>query len=85
MIFKNCTVPFPFTYIYICTSGVLEIAAQALGRMAAYSGNRTEHIEFQINRSIEWLGTEKTEGRRHAAVYFINLFRIWIFLMFQYF
>nr|CAB3264065.1 serine/threonine-protein kinase mTOR-like [Phallusia mammillata] len=49
--------------------GVMEIAAQAMGRMAACSGTyRTEYIDFQVRRSIEWLGTEKTEGKRHAAV-----------------
>ncbi|XP_078489638.1 serine/threonine-protein kinase mTOR-like [Ciona intestinalis] len=48
--------------------GVMEIAAQVMGRMAASSGYRTEHIEFQVQRSVEWLGTEKNDLRRHAAV-----------------
>ncbi|CAK8674525.1 unnamed protein product [Clavelina lepadiformis] len=53
--------------------GVMEIAAQAMGRMAASSGTyRTEHIEFQVRRSIEWLGMEKNEGRRHAAVFILK-------------
>ena len=56
----------------------MEIAAQAMGRMAASSGTyRTEHIEFQVRRSIEWLGMEKNEGRRHAAVsrYYLTVLR----------
>uniref|UniRef100_H2Y9G5 Serine/threonine-protein kinase TOR n=1 Tax=Ciona savignyi TaxID=51511 RepID=H2Y9G5_CIOSA len=48
--------------------GVMEMAAQVMGRMAASSGNRTEHIEFQVRRSVEWLGTEKNDLRRNAAV-----------------
>jgi len=47
----------------------MEIAAQAMGRMAACSSSyRTEHIEFHIRRAIEWLASEKNEGKRQAAV-----------------
>ena len=45
------------------------MAAQAMGRIAACSGNyRTEHIAFQVRRSIEWLFNEKNEGKKQAAV-----------------
>jgi len=47
----------------------MEMAAQAMGRIAACSGNyRTEHIAFQVRRSIEWLSNEKHEGKKQAAV-----------------
>ncbi|XP_039269325.2 serine/threonine-protein kinase mTOR-like [Styela clava] len=48
---------------------VMEMAAQALGRLAAAGGNhRTEYIEFQVRRAIEWIGAPRNEGRRHSAV-----------------
>ena len=47
----------------------MEMAAQAMGRIAACSGNyRTEHIAFQVRRSIEWLSNERNDGKKQAAV-----------------
>lgn len=49
--------------------GVMEMASQAMGRIAACSGTyRTEHISFQIRRSMEWLSSERNEGKKQAAV-----------------
>lgn len=45
------------------------MASQAMGRIAACSGTyRTEHISFQIRRSMEWLSSERNEGKKQAAV-----------------
>lgn len=58
-----------FNYILYFKLVVMEMAAQALGRLAAAGGNhRTEYIEFQVRRAIEWLGGPRNEGRRLSAV-----------------
>ena len=59
-----------FAVLYLV---VMEMAAQAMGRIAACSGSyRTEHIAFQVRRSIEWLSNEKNEGKKQAAVRYFN-------------
>lgn len=36
------------------------------------SGSFTaEYVEFEVKRAFEWLGGEKNEGRRHAAVSYL--------------
>lgn len=27
-----------------------------------------EYVEFEVKRALEWLGADRNEGRRHAAV-----------------
>lgn len=48
---------------------VMEMAAKAMGVLALSSGTyAAEYVEFEVRRAIEWLGADKNEGRRHAAV-----------------
>ncbi|XP_071805479.1 serine/threonine-protein kinase mTOR-like isoform X2 [Asterias amurensis] len=48
---------------------VMEMAAKAIGRLAMAGGTFTpEYVEFEVRRALEWLGGDRNEGRRHAAV-----------------
>nr|KAG5704724.1 hypothetical protein BaRGS_005180 [Batillaria attramentaria] len=47
----------------------MEMAAKAMGVLALSSGTyAAEYVEFEVRRALEWLATDKSEGRRHAAV-----------------
>ncbi|KAK9883142.1 hypothetical protein WA026_001340 [Henosepilachna vigintioctopunctata] len=50
--------------------GVMELAAKTMGRLAlVFSGSKaSEYVEFEVKRAFEWLGRDRVEGRRHAAV-----------------
>ena len=53
---------------------VMEMAAKAIGRLALAGGTFTpEYVEFEVRRALEWLGGDRQEGRRHAAVRLMNL------------
>ncbi|PVD35573.1 hypothetical protein C0Q70_02536 [Pomacea canaliculata] len=48
---------------------VMEMASKAIGMLALSSGAfAAEYVEFEVRRALEWLGTDRSEGRRHAAV-----------------
>ncbi|KAJ8022045.1 Serine/threonine-protein kinase mTOR [Holothuria leucospilota] len=48
---------------------VMEMAAKAMGRLALAGGTFTpEYVEFEVRRALEYLGGDRHEGRRHAAV-----------------
>ena len=48
---------------------VMKLAARAVGKLTQASGSYTaEYVEFEVKRAFEWLGGERNEGRRHAAV-----------------
>ncbi|XP_069466036.1 serine/threonine-protein kinase mTOR isoform X2 [Ambystoma mexicanum] len=48
---------------------VMEMASKAMGRLAMAGDTFTaEYVEFEVKRALEWLGPERNEGRRHAAV-----------------
>ena len=49
----------------ISYSRLNEIELQVSGSFTA------EYVEFEVKRAFEWLGGEKNEGRRHAAVSFL--------------
>ncbi|XP_027228160.1 serine/threonine-protein kinase mTOR isoform X1 [Penaeus vannamei] len=50
-------------------TGVTELTAKAVGRLALASGTFTaEYVEDLVKRSFEWLQGDRNEGRRHAAV-----------------
>ncbi|KAK8751728.1 hypothetical protein OTU49_009992 [Cherax quadricarinatus] len=50
-------------------TGVMELTAKAVGRLALASGTFTaEYVEDLVKRSFEWLQGDRNEGRRHAAV-----------------
>ena len=54
---------------------VMEMAAKAIGRLALAGGTFTpEYVEFEVRRALEWLGGDRQEGRRHAAVRLMNLY-----------
>ncbi|KAK0063750.1 serine/threonine-protein kinase mTOR-like isoform X1 [Biomphalaria pfeifferi] len=49
--------------------GVMEMAAKAVGILALSSGNyAAEYVEFEVRRALEWLVSDRIEGRRQAAV-----------------
>uniref|UniRef100_A0A6I8SE13 Serine/threonine-protein kinase TOR n=1 Tax=Xenopus tropicalis TaxID=8364 RepID=A0A6I8SE13_XENTR len=49
--------------------GVMEMASKAMGRLAMAGDTFTaEYVEFEVKRALEWLGADRNEGRRHAAV-----------------
>ncbi|XP_034935910.1 serine/threonine-protein kinase mTOR [Chelonus insularis] len=49
--------------------GVMELAATTVGKLALVSGTYTaEYVEFEVKRAFEWLGGDRNEGKRHAAV-----------------
>jgi FKBP12-rapamycin complex-associated protein len=48
---------------------VMEMTANAMGRLALASGTITaEYVEYEAKRAFEWLSGDRHEGRRHAAV-----------------
>ncbi|XP_017768823.1 PREDICTED: target of rapamycin [Nicrophorus vespilloides] len=48
---------------------VMESVANTMGRLALVSGSKaTEYVEFEVKRAFEWLGGDRQEGKRHAAV-----------------
>ncbi|XP_054720357.1 serine/threonine-protein kinase mTOR-like [Uloborus diversus] len=50
-------------------SGVMELAAYAIGRLALVSANYTaEYVEFEAKRAFEWLSGDRHEAKRHSAV-----------------
>lgn len=50
-------------------SMVMEMASKAMGRLALTGGTFTaDYVEFEVKRALEWLGGDRNEGRRHAAV-----------------
>lgn len=50
-------------------TSVMELAAKAVGRVAIASGTYTsEYVDFEVKRAFEWLGGDRVEARRHAAV-----------------
>lgn len=47
----------------------MEMASKAIGRLAMAGDTFTaEYVEFEVKRALEWLGADRNEGRRHAAV-----------------
>ncbi|GFS18339.1 serine/threonine-protein kinase mTOR [Elysia marginata] len=49
--------------------GVMEMAAKAVGILALSSGTyASEYVEFEVRRALEWLVSDRNEGRRQAAV-----------------
>ncbi|XP_066992513.2 serine/threonine-protein kinase mTOR isoform X2 [Anabrus simplex] len=49
--------------------GVMELAAKTVGKLALVSGTyAAEYVEFEVKRAFEWLGGDRHEGKRHAAV-----------------
>jgi hypothetical protein len=47
----------------------MELAAKTVGKLALVSGTYTaEYVEFEVKRAFEWLGGDRHEGKRHAAV-----------------
>ena len=48
---------------------VMQMASKAMGRLALTGGTFTaDYVEFEVKRALEWLGGDRNEGRRHAAV-----------------
>ena len=49
--------------------GVVEMAAKAIGILALSSGTYApEYVEVEVRRALEWLVSDRIEGRRQAAV-----------------
>lgn len=49
--------------------GVMRYAAKTVGRLAQISGTfSAEYADFEMKKAIEWLGGDRVEGKRHAAV-----------------
>lgn len=47
----------------------MEMTSKAIGRLAMAGDTFTaEYVEFEVKRALEWLGPDRNEGRRHAAV-----------------
>ena len=50
-------------------TGVVELTAKAVGRLALTSGTfMTEYVDDLVKRSFEWLQQDRHEGRRLVAV-----------------
>nr|QHX41461.1 serine/threonine-protein kinase mTOR [Halisarca dujardinii] len=48
---------------------IMEMGARAIGRLAlAESAIKAEYVEFEVKRALEFLGQDKSELKRHAAV-----------------
>lgn len=59
---------FPIVF-YSPDTGVMELTAKAVGRLALASGTFTaEYVEDLVKRSFEWIQGDRNEGKRHAAV-----------------
>lgn len=55
-------------------TGVMELAAHTVGMLALVSGTyAAEYFEFEVKRAFEWLGGDRNEGKRLAAVSLIFL------------
>lgn len=49
--------------------GVMRYAAKTVGKLAQISGTfSAEYADFEMKKAIEWLGGDRLEGKRHAAV-----------------
>lgn len=58
-------------------SGVMELAAYAIGRLALVSGAYTaEYVEFEAKRAFEWLCGDRQETKRHGAVSDVLMFYV---------
>lgn len=55
---------------------VMELVAKTMGRLAIVSGKTNEYVEFELKRAFEWLGGERVEGKRHAAVLVLKEFAL---------
>ena len=54
---------------------IMGLAAKALGKLAVPNTGGTltgEFVEYEVNRSLEWLQGERIEQRRHAAVLILS-------------
>lgn len=52
---------------------VMEMASKAMGHLSMAGDTFTaEYVEFEVKRALEWLGADRNEGRRHAAVSIIG-------------
>lgn len=59
----------------------MEMASKAIGRLAMAGDTFTaEYVEFEVKRALEWLGADRNEGRRHAAVSDIYIYMDGFFL-----
>jgi FKBP12-rapamycin complex-associated protein len=48
---------------------VMELAAKTVGKLALVYGTYiAEYVEFEVKRAFEWLGGDRHEGKRYAAV-----------------
>ena len=48
---------------------VMQMAVRAMGRLALSGGTYTaDYVEFELKQALEWLGGERNEAKRHAAV-----------------
>jgi len=48
---------------------VMQLAVKTMGQVALVSGSSTtEYFEFEMKRAFEWLGGERNEHKRLAAV-----------------
>lgn len=65
--------------------GVMELAAKTVGKLALVSGTYSaQYVEFEVKRAFEWLGGDRHEGKRHAAVSFYAGFYPYIISMLCY-
>lgn len=47
----------------------MEMGSKAMGHLSMAGDTFTaEYVEFEVKRALEWLGADRNEGRRHAAV-----------------
>ena len=61
----------------------MQMASKAMGRLAHTGGTFTaDYVEFEVKRALEWLGGDRNEGRRHAAVskFHIDWYHIYMYL-----
>lgn len=57
----------------------MRYAAKTVGKLAQISGTfSAEYADFEMKKAIEWLGGDRVEGKRHAAVSVVFLDQ-WIF------
>lgn len=53
----------------------MQLAVKTMGQVALVSGSSTtEYFEFEMKRAFEWLGGERNEHKRLAAVRNITTF-----------
>lgn len=59
----------------------MELAAKTVGKLALVSGTyAAEYVEFEVKRAFEWLGGDRHEGKRHAAVRNVWI-ELWIIML----